>query len=85
MIARMRVIAIEEHFSTPMFREKVGANEFRNFYLTARSQQLGHDIGREMADLGEARLRHMWTGCWPPLMRRAVTPHASGAAERRSP
>jgi predicted TIM-barrel fold metal-dependent hydrolase len=55
----MRVIAIEEHFSTPMFREKVGANEFRNFYLTARGQQLGHDIGAEMADLGEGRIRQM--------------------------
>ena len=55
----MRVIAIEEHFSTPMFREKVGANEFRSFYLGARSEELGHDIAAEMADLGAGRIRKM--------------------------
>ena len=44
----MRVIAIEEHFITPMYREKVGANEYRNFYLTSRSEQLGHDIVEEI-------------------------------------
>ena len=55
----MRVIAIEEHFSTPMFREKVGANEFRNFYLSARSEELGHDIAAEMADLGAGGIRKM--------------------------
>jgi len=35
----MKVIAIEEHFITPMYREKVGANEFRNFYLFGRDRQ----------------------------------------------
>ena len=55
----MRVIAIEEHFITPMYREKVSANEFRNFYLTSRSEQLGHDISQQNADLGEERIRHM--------------------------
>jgi hypothetical protein len=39
----MRTIAIEEHFITPMYRERVAANEFRNFYLTSRSEQIGHD------------------------------------------
>jgi len=55
----MRVIAIEEHFITPMYREKVGANEFRNFYLTSRGQQIGHDIIEENMDLGARRLAHM--------------------------
>lgn len=40
----MKVVAIEEHFITPMYREKVGASEFRNFYLNSRGAQLGHDI-----------------------------------------
>ncbi len=40
----MRTIAIEEHFTTPMYRENVPANEFRDFYLRSRSEQLGHDI-----------------------------------------
>jgi len=55
----MRTIAIEEHFTTPMYREKVPANEFRNFYLTSRSEQIGHDIAVELGDLGERRLAHM--------------------------
>jgi len=55
----MRTIAIEELFITPMYREKVSANEFRNFYLTSRSEQLGHDIVEQNADLGAKRLAHM--------------------------
>jgi len=55
----MKVIAIEEHFITPMYREKVGANEFRNFYLKSRGEQLGHDIVEQNSDLGAGRLAHM--------------------------
>jgi predicted TIM-barrel fold metal-dependent hydrolase len=55
----LRVIAIEEHFITPLYREKVGANEFRSFYLKARGEQLGHDIFEENLDLGASRLAHM--------------------------
>src|SRR5437879_2054201 len=57
--APMKVIAIEEHFITPMYREKVGANEFRNFYLKSRGEQLGHDIVEQNSDLGAGRLAHM--------------------------
>jgi predicted TIM-barrel fold metal-dependent hydrolase len=55
----MRVIAIEEHFITPMYRENVGANEFRKFYLKTRSAELGHDIVEQNSDLGQRRLAHM--------------------------
>jgi predicted TIM-barrel fold metal-dependent hydrolase len=55
----MRVIAIEEHFITPMYREKVGANEYRNFYLTSRGQMMGHDIMEENLDIGAKRIAHM--------------------------
>ncbi len=55
----MRIIAIEEHFSTPLYRQKVGANEFRNFYITARSEQLGHKIVDELADIDAQRIAHM--------------------------
>ena len=55
----MKTIAIEEHFITPLYREKVGANEFRNFYLESRGEQLGHDIVEQNADLGAKRLAHM--------------------------
>jgi len=55
----MRTIAIEEHFITPMYREHVQANELRNFYLSSRSEQLGHDIVEQYSDLGAQRLAHM--------------------------
>jgi predicted TIM-barrel fold metal-dependent hydrolase len=55
----MRTIAIEEHFITPMYREKVLANEFRNFYLSSRSEQIGHDIFAQNLDLGAERLAYM--------------------------
>jgi 2,3-dihydroxybenzoate decarboxylase len=55
----LKTIAIEEHFTTPLYRQHVPANEFRNFYLTSRSEQLGHDIAEQNQDLGEKRLAHM--------------------------
>jgi predicted TIM-barrel fold metal-dependent hydrolase len=55
----VRIIAIEEHFITPLYREKVGANESRNFYLSSRSQVMGHDIMEQNLDLGAKRLAHM--------------------------
>jgi predicted TIM-barrel fold metal-dependent hydrolase len=55
----MKTIAIEEHFITPMYRQKVAANEFRNFYLASRGEQIGHDIVEQNADLGAKRLAHM--------------------------
>ena len=55
----MRVIAIEEHFITPMYRERVGTNEFRNFYLQSRGAEMGHDIVEQHSDLGKKRLAHM--------------------------
>jgi len=58
----MRIIAIEEHFSSPPYRQKVVSNEARSFYIVSRSEQLGHDIATELDDLGESRLRHMDAG-----------------------
>src|SRR5919198_1808505 len=58
-VVSMRIIAIEEHFLTPMYRQHVGANEYRNFYLASRGQQMGHDIIEQNMDLGAKRLEHM--------------------------
>ncbi len=55
----MRMIAIEEHYSNPLYREKLGANEARSPYMIARSAELGHEIGKEIDDLGESRIRQM--------------------------
>jgi predicted TIM-barrel fold metal-dependent hydrolase len=55
----MRIIAIEEHFSTALYRQTVASNESRSFYMTSRSEQIGHDITKELDDLGESRLKSM--------------------------
>jgi len=55
----MRIIAIEEHFTTAVYRQHVGATEYRNFFLSSRSAQVGHDIPAQLFDLGDERLRHM--------------------------
>jgi predicted TIM-barrel fold metal-dependent hydrolase len=55
----MKIIAIEEHFSTAGYRQKTGANESRSPYIKWRSELMGHEIGTEIDDLGESRLRHM--------------------------
>ena len=54
-----KIIAIEEHFSTPMYRQHVKAGDYRKFFLTSRSEQLGYDIPRELGDLETSRLRSM--------------------------
>lgn len=43
----------------PSYRAKTSANEARSFYITSRSELLGHQIGGELDDLGESRIRHM--------------------------
>ena len=55
----MRIIAIEEHFTTAMYRENVARSDYRNFYLSSRSAHLGHDIAEQLFDLGDKRLRYM--------------------------
>src|SRR5450759_3813105 len=55
----MRIIAIEEHFTTAMYRQHVGATEYSNFFISSRSAQVGHDIQAQVLDLGDGRLRHM--------------------------
>lgn len=55
----MKTIVIEEHFSTAMQRQDAAATEFRNFYLTSRSAQIGHSIVDQLADIDEERIAHM--------------------------
>ena len=55
----MKIIAIEEHFLTPMYREHVSATEYRNFYLSSRGEAMGHDIVEQNLDLGGQRIAHM--------------------------
>jgi len=37
----MKTIAIEEHFITPMYRQKVAANEFRNSFAATFCRYIG--------------------------------------------
>jgi hypothetical protein len=49
----VKTIAIEEHFSTPMQRQKSSDTEFRRFYLSTRNERLGYNITDQLADLDE--------------------------------
>jgi predicted TIM-barrel fold metal-dependent hydrolase len=55
----VKTIVIEEHFSTEMQRRDSAATEFRNFYLTSRSAQIGHSIVDQLADIDEQRIAFM--------------------------
>jgi predicted TIM-barrel fold metal-dependent hydrolase len=55
----MRIISIEDHYSVPSYRQKAAINEARNPYMISRSAQIGHDIAKELDDLGASRLAHM--------------------------
>jgi predicted TIM-barrel fold metal-dependent hydrolase len=54
-----RVIAVEEHFVTPLLRQHTTYTDFRKFWIASRSEHIGHDIPKQIGDLGEERLRHM--------------------------
>jgi len=56
---RIKTIAIEEHFSTPMQTQKSKKTEFRSFYLSSRSEHIGHSIVDQLADIDEQRLAYM--------------------------
>jgi len=55
----VKTIAIEEHFSTPMQRQKSSPDAFRDFYISTRSEHIGHNIVEQLADLDEQRLAYM--------------------------
>ncbi len=55
----MKTIALEEHFITPMYQEKVTANDYRNAYVESRGRQIGHDIYEQYVDIDAKRLAYM--------------------------
>ena len=62
---RVKTIAIEEHFSTPMQRQKSRVTEFEAFYLSSRSEHVGHNIADQLADtLARDEMQgHVAQGC----------------------
>jgi predicted TIM-barrel fold metal-dependent hydrolase len=55
----MRIIALEEHFATPLFTEHRPQTRARNPSMLARAEALGHDVYHHLADLGAERLKAM--------------------------
>jgi predicted TIM-barrel fold metal-dependent hydrolase len=56
---KIRIIAIEEHFSTPVYREKVPIGDFFSFYNLSRSERIGHNIIEELGDVDAERIAQM--------------------------
>ncbi len=55
----MKRIAVEEHFITPMCREKLPPTFGRAEDLAMTNERLGHDAPRELLDLGARRIAAM--------------------------
>jgi predicted TIM-barrel fold metal-dependent hydrolase len=55
----MRIITLEDHFATPMFREKFTSSHAFEYNLAERGSYLGYDIGAELLNLGDTRLAAM--------------------------
>jgi len=54
----MRVITLEEHITTPMHKD-ASFDAVRQTWYAARSAHVGHDIERELLDVGSSRLASM--------------------------
>jgi predicted TIM-barrel fold metal-dependent hydrolase len=55
----MRIITLEDHFATPMFREKFTFSHVPEYNLAERGRYLGYDIASELLNLGDTRLAAM--------------------------
>ncbi|XXQ53410.1 amidohydrolase family protein [Xenophilus aerolatus] len=54
----MTLITLEEHITTPLHKE-ASFDPVRQTWYAARSAHLGHDIEKELLDVGHSRLAHM--------------------------
>jgi predicted TIM-barrel fold metal-dependent hydrolase len=55
----MKIIALEEHYTTPAYSAMTEATRRRAVSLADRSKKLGHDIEAELLDLGTSRIAAM--------------------------
>jgi len=55
----MRIIALEEHVVTPLYVSTMAGGQRRSTSLGDRSKRVGHDVGAELMDIGESRIKHM--------------------------
>jgi predicted TIM-barrel fold metal-dependent hydrolase len=55
----MRVIAIEEHITTPLYAEKTSDTPRRRASLADRSSRVGHDVAAELLNVSNTRVAAM--------------------------
>src|SRR5216683_6127301 len=55
----MKIITLEDHFSTPMFREALPPIPALSAVISQRGKQVGVDVAAELLDLGPSRLAAM--------------------------
>jgi predicted TIM-barrel fold metal-dependent hydrolase len=55
----LRIITLEDHFETALYAEHMPANALRRRWYEDRGQHLGHDIEKELKDLGASRIAAM--------------------------
>lgn len=55
----MKIVAIEEHFETPLHVAAYPPTPRRARNMADRSRQLGHDLNAELLDIGKSRLAAM--------------------------
>jgi predicted TIM-barrel fold metal-dependent hydrolase len=55
----MRIITLEDHFETALYAEKMPPNELRLKWYRDRSKHLGHDMPKELKDIGASRVAAM--------------------------
>jgi uncharacterized protein len=55
----MKIITLEDHFSTPMFRSALVPIPALSAVIAQREKQVGVDIPAELLDLGPSRLAAM--------------------------
>ena len=55
----MRIIAIEEHITTPLYGQKEHVTPRRVASMADRSKRVGHDVTAELADLSNSRIAAM--------------------------
>src|SRR5215469_11859316 len=55
----MRIVTLEDHFATSMFREKLPLNPIFAEFYPLRGKHVGVDIVAELQNVGDTRIRAM--------------------------
>jgi predicted TIM-barrel fold metal-dependent hydrolase len=55
----MKIIALEEHVTTPLYAEKEVVSERRRTSMADRGQRVGHDVNAELLNMSNSRIAAM--------------------------